>query len=509
MKKTFKRAGVAVLSMAMLLSMGAVGVVTANAADYTVNETTTLTASNSTFSVYKISDNSGVMDGKWTLPTGKTIASYVGGAFDNADAKELAGKLASQTGSHTAVSSGITLGTFVSLADGYYLVIVDTTATNDLIEPMLVQVKDGAVTNSTPKTQILTLTKGITQVNGSDANVGNVATNQPNVMDSTAVVKAGDTVDYEIITSLPKYNPALETISYPAFITDTPTNMNDVNSTVTVYYKGGDTAAANWTAMAASNYTLTEEGTVVSGTDKAGFKILFTSDGMKAYRGADIKVTYSSTVLDTVDTTTTGNPNTAALTYSRNYTTGGVTDPTNPTPDTETVEDEATVYSAKLQIHKTDGTNNLDEVKFTLTKEAKYYHEDGSASTDEYKLTTNPDGMITIASLEPGTYTLTETDGKSGHRDLAASVTVEIGANKTGDIYNGTYEFTVTPNAADATYVNNSATANVIEIQNPELHSLPGTGGIGTTLFTVGGAAVVLFAGFLFVLYMRKRRDEE
>ena len=33
MKKTFKRAGVAVLSMAMLISMGAVGAMTANAYD--------------------------------------------------------------------------------------------------------------------------------------------------------------------------------------------------------------------------------------------------------------------------------------------------------------------------------------------------------------------------------------------------------------------------------------------------------------------------------------------
>ena len=36
-----------------------------------------------------------------------------------------------------------------------------------------------------------------------------------------------------------------------------------------------------------------------------------------------------------------------------------------------------------------------------------------------------------------------------------------------------------------------------------------GTGGIGTYLFTIGGAAMVLLAGVLFVIYMKKRETEE
>ena len=46
-------------------------------------------------------------------------------------------------------------------------------------------------------------------------------------------------------------------------------------------------------------------------------------------------------------------------------------------------------------------------------------------------------------------------------------------------------------------------------VDNPLTESLPGTGGMGTVLFTVGGAAVVLLAGAMFVVYMRKRKVEE
>ena len=38
---------------------------------------------------------------------------------------------------------------------------------------------------------------------------------------------------------------------------------------------------------------------------------------------------------------------------------------------------------------------------------------------------------------------------------------------------------------------------------------LPATGGIGTVLFTAGGISIVLIAGALFVMYMKKRNGEE
>ena len=47
------------------------------------------------------------------------------------------------------------------------------------------------------------------------------------------------------------------------------------------------------------------------------------------------------------------------------------------------------------------------------------------------------------------------------------------------------------------------------ELYNEYLDQLPATGGMGTVLFTAGGIAVILMAGALFVVYMKKRNAEE
>ena len=47
------------------------------------------------------------------------------------------------------------------------------------------------------------------------------------------------------------------------------------------------------------------------------------------------------------------------------------------------------------------------------------------------------------------------------------------------------------------------------DLYNEYLDQLPATGGMGTVLFTAGGIAVILMAGALFVVYMKKRNAEE
>ena len=47
------------------------------------------------------------------------------------------------------------------------------------------------------------------------------------------------------------------------------------------------------------------------------------------------------------------------------------------------------------------------------------------------------------------------------------------------------------------------------DMYNALADTLPATGGIGTVLFTAGGISVVLIAGALFVMYMKKRNSEE
>ena len=48
----------------------------------------------------------------------------------------------------------------------------------------------------------------------------------------------------------------------------------------------------------------------------------------------------------------------------------------------------------------------------------------------------------------------------------------------------------------------------VLGIGNTPGLSLPGTGGMGTTLFTFGGLVLVLVAGIMFVVYIRRQKKQ-
>ncbi len=58
-------------------------------------------------------------------------------------------------------------------------------------------------------------------------------------------------------------------------------------------------------------------------------------------------------------------------------------------------------------------------------------------------------------------------------------------------------------------FVNNNAANANITVTDPPADTLPATGGIGTYVFTFGGAAIILLAGVLFVIYMKKRKAED
>ncbi len=515
MKKTFKRAGVAVLSMAMLLSMGAVGAMSANAAtDYTVATSGKLTA-DSKFYVYKVSDNLGNLESGWTLPTAAAgnITYYVGKASDSAEVKTLAATLAGQTTGKTPVNtaSGTALGTNFGLDDGYYLVVVEPNSVDTMVQPMLVQVKDGAISTeaATAKTQDLTLTKTINNVGRDTSKATTAGTNVTNTIDSTAVVKVGDTVSYTIATTMPKYAPTATAVTSP-YITDSPTNLTDDISSIVVTAGG-----ATLTEGASADYT-------VEDFETGGFKVTFTQAAVQAHGGEAITVTYNATVLRTATQGTAGNENTAKLVYNNDYTTGN-----KPANNGKEVQDKAEVFTAPLTIHKTDGGSTaLKGASFTLKNGSDQFVKlDGTTTAIEAEATyytTNDNtangtayGDIVYNNLERGTYTLTEKSGVTDYRALTGTVSIYIDpkTNSASHLYDGTYEYTATAaNVEEAGYVVDNSTpvtTPTVTIKNPAINNLPGTGGIGTTLFTVGGAAIVLLAGAMFVVFMRKRNTEE
>ena len=112
MKKTFKRAGVAVLSMAMLLSMGAMTAITSNAAGGTLTiNVASSGVQNGTVKIYKVAYHDGVK-WNWVDPfsssTYPNFATIAGLNSNSTETMTLASELVADIGS-TAADGTITI----------------------------------------------------------------------------------------------------------------------------------------------------------------------------------------------------------------------------------------------------------------------------------------------------------------------------------------------------------------------------------------------------------------
>jgi len=192
--------------------------------------------------------------------------------------------------------------------------------------------------------------------------------------------------------------------------------------------------------------------------------------------GTVITVKYVGTVNSDALTVDTGK-NTARVDY-------GDENSNNHTPDSET-----NVYNAKFTVQKNDGNNQPLANAGFIVKNAnnKYYKlENGVVSwvdsedaATEYK--SGADGKVpSFTGLVDGTYTLIEK-------------TVPTGYNKAADS-------TFTIAAKDYTSDNLVQTATVV---NNAGSVLPSTGGIGTTIFYILGALLVIGCGIILIARRR------
>ena len=208
--------------------------------------------------------------------------------------------------------------------------------------------------------------------------------------------------------------------------------------------------------------------------------------------GAAIEVTYTATVNEKAIAVVSNNE--AKLTYSNN--------PTDSESKTTTPAQKQEVYSSKIVIDKFETgkkTTKLPNAKFVLYKEVT---TDAETSLVYYKwntdkkvewvtdmaaatvMTTNDQGEATFGGLADGTYHLVETEAPAGYNPLTAPVPVTVAGSST-----------------DTTKL--SVTA---EVENKTGTTLPTTGGMGTTIFYVLGAVLVL--GAVVLLVTKKRMSD-
>jgi len=214
-----------------------------------------------------------------------------------------------------------------------------------------------------------------------------------------------------------------------------------------------------------------------------------------------ITVEYKARLNENAVIGSTGNPNTVYLEYSNNPDASGSGDnhPTGQTP-----EDTVIVFTYKTVINKVRPEGNktvpLTGAEFTLEKYNK--------ETDKWeaiKVVKNEKGTtFTFNGLDDGQYRLTESTTPAGYNTIDPIVFTVTAKH---DILSDNPALTsLSGNAAKGEITFTSSTdegslsANVI---NNAGTTLPETGGIGTTIFYVVGAVLVIGAGVLFITKRR------
>ena len=125
------------------------------------------------------------------------------------------------------------------------------------------------------------------------------------------------------------------------------------------------------------------------------------------------------------------------------------------------------------------------ELERQKTDENNVYLVDQNATTTE--ITTDSTGEFTIQGLDADIYYLTEIQQPAGYNKLSAPVKIVI--NESGTITIG--------ESADP--------VDKVEVENKSGSLLPSTGGMGTTLFYIFGAILVIGSGVVLITKKRMK----
>ena len=337
-------------------------------------------------------------------------------------------------------------------------------------------------------------------------------------------VKPGDIIPYKITTTIPSFGQSYKN---PKFvISDDLSAGLKLSGDITVTY-GENTATA----------TVTDVLTIAPDTaDGGGFTITFAKSFLTGLLDEmDVTVEYSAEVTSAATENVNVMDNKAKLTFSntpstevdkeditRHYTfsidgnlLGSSNNQTDELIKVACDKDGNPIYDQKTTYYGTQ-VNPLDGASFTLTPVAP---TTGTAKT----VSSADGGHIQFLGLDAGEYTLVENSAPQGYVKDSRTWTVKIiphyDTTVTDLLLSYDVEFYVdgAKVTTSAFEVNNEGetTSQVVtssddtdamqQIGNTPGAELPSTGGIGTTIFYVVGAILVLGAGV--VLITRRRMD--
>lgn len=376
-----------------------------------------------------------------------------------------------------------------SVDQGYYLIAeTETASSTDTISLVMLNTAGNTDITVTTKEDVPKLVKKVKETN-----------------DSTGVVTEWqDGADYDINDDV------------PFKLTGTVTKKLD--SYDTYYYVFHDKMSAGLTfnndveVYVDSTTPVAEDYyTVVTKTDDGcTFEVVFENlkDVPGVTAGCTITVEFAAKLNSEAVIGTPGNPNEAKLEYSNNpYNTGDSDDDDKPDETGETPWDKVVVFTYVLNADKVDGNGDaLKGAGFTL------YKNDAEAA-DWVKIGDEITGVttFTFSGLDAGEYKLVETTVPAGYNkadDILFTIeatydTEAVGPELTGLAVKDADGNTISE--GEEAVFSTVVTAGSVntDVENLTGTKLPETGGIGTTIFYVLGAVLVI--GAVVVLVTKKR----
>ena len=341
----------------------------------------------------------------------------------------------------------------------------------------------------------------------------------------TATASVGDTVDYQIISTLPTITSKASALSEYTYV-DTMSkgiryNKNDV---VIEFFKDAGCAdkITTWDESSgkfAVAYDDAANTMAIRMTDTGLSEInesatVYTDSVKRGYSDCTMRLTYAAALTADAKMGDTDNPNEVVLTWKRTNTTYF-----------DTLKDCCHVYTYGIDVLKqfSDNGGNVRNVKFRLhndtddcyiiaeQKDGVYYAKGFAAKkADATTFVPNSSGHIVVKGLEDDTYSLTEIATDKGYVLLKDAVKIVIKTAENGQCEKcGAKLLTAsaTVNGKDVTMTDGNAIVPLTVVNNPGF-DLPKTGGYGTWMFTVGGVALLGAAAFI-VVKSRKHKSEQ
>lgn len=341
----------------------------------------------------------------------------------------------------------------------------------------------------------------------------------------TATASVGDTVDYQIISTLPTITSKASALSGYTYV-DTMSkgiryNKNDV---VIEFFKdaGCTDKITTWDETsgkfavayddAANTMTIRMTDTGLSEINES--ESVYTDSVKPGYSDCTMRISYAATLTADAKMGDTDNPNEVVLTWKRTNTTYF-----------DTLKDCCHVYTYGIDVLKqfSDNGGNVRNVKFRLhndtddvfmiadLKDGVYYAKGFAAKkSDATTFIPNAQGHIVVKGLEGDAYSLTEIATDKGYVLLKDAVKIIIKTSENGQCEKcGAKLLTAsaTVNGKDVTMTEGNAIVPLTVVNNPGF-DLPKTGGYGVWMYTVGGVLLLGAAAFIAVK-SRKHKSEK